>query len=98
MRVWFDHAAGLVANDGGRQCFEIAGADRKYIAGESNIDNETVVVSSSEVREPWLCVMPERTTPHALCCSTRAGCQLRRSRRVSSLGKFLPHCDDVSVE
>jgi sialate O-acetylesterase len=52
MRVWFDHAAGLMVKGGAPQCFEIAGADKKYAAADARIEGETVVARSSAVADP----------------------------------------------
>lgn len=52
LRVWFDHAAGLVARGGPLVGFEIAGADGKYVAADAQIDGSSVIVSSATVPEP----------------------------------------------
>jgi len=52
LRVWFDHADGLMAKGARPQSFEIAGADRKYVEAEAHIDGQTVVVSSPSVPAP----------------------------------------------
>jgi sialate O-acetylesterase len=55
MRVSFSHAAGLrlepAASDG-RVSFEVAGADRKFVAAEARLDGDTLVVSAPGVPEP----------------------------------------------
>jgi sialate O-acetylesterase len=53
LRVWFEHANGLAAK-GGQELtgFEIAGADRKFVAAEAKIDGTSVVVSSQAVPTP----------------------------------------------
>jgi sialate O-acetylesterase len=53
IRVRFDHAAGgLVAKGGDLTCFEIAGEDGRFVAGNAKVDGETVVVSSPAVSAP----------------------------------------------
>jgi sialate O-acetylesterase len=55
LRVWFDHADGLVAKGAPGAAlvgFEIAGADGKYSAAEAKIEGESVVVSNSAVPAP----------------------------------------------
>jgi sialate O-acetylesterase len=53
MRVWFDHADGLMTKDGGAPAgFEIAGADRHYRLAKARLDGRSVEVSSPEVQEP----------------------------------------------
>lgn len=53
MRVWFDHAQGLMAKGGGAPSgFEIAGADRKYRPATATIDGSSIAVSSPEVNDP----------------------------------------------
>jgi sialate O-acetylesterase len=53
VRVWFDHAEGLTAKEGGTpEGFEIAGADRKYQPAAARLDGDSVVVSSPQVLEP----------------------------------------------
>jgi sialate O-acetylesterase len=53
MRVWFDHAEGLMTKGGGApEGFEVAGADRKYKPATATLDGSGVVVSSEEVAEP----------------------------------------------
>lgn len=53
MRVYFTHAAGMQARDGGAVAgFTIAGADGKFVPAEARIDGETVVVSSAQVADP----------------------------------------------
>ncbi len=50
----FDHVdGGLVAKDGGPlKGFAIAGADRKFVWADAKIVGDTLVVSSSEVKDP----------------------------------------------
>jgi sialate O-acetylesterase len=53
LRVWFDHhAKGLAAKGGELTGFEIAGADKKFVAATARIDGNTVVVTSDAVAEP----------------------------------------------
>jgi sialate O-acetylesterase len=52
IRVWFDHARGLVARGGEAIGFEVAGADGKFYPASVRIDGETVVASSPEVPAP----------------------------------------------
>lgn len=53
VRVFFDHTgSGLSARGGALKGFEIAGADRKFVAAEARIDGATVVVSSPAVPAP----------------------------------------------
>jgi sialate O-acetylesterase len=53
MRVWFDHAEGLMTKGGGApQGFEIAGADRKYHAATATLEGTSVVVSGTDVPQP----------------------------------------------
>jgi len=52
LRVWFDHANGLMAKDGLLVGFEIAGADGKYVAADAKIEGPSVVVSSPTVTDP----------------------------------------------
>ena len=52
MRVWFDHADGLMVKGARPQSFEVAGADGKYVTAEAHIDGKTVVVASPSVPSP----------------------------------------------
>jgi sialate O-acetylesterase len=52
MRVWFDHADGLHAKGAALDGFEIAGADRHFVAATGKIDGENVVVSAPGVAQP----------------------------------------------
>ena len=52
IRVKFSHADGLVARDGSLKWFSLAGADGKFVAAETKIDGNTVVVSSTDVAAP----------------------------------------------
>jgi len=53
MRVWFDHTTGgLSAKGGALKGFEIAGADRKYVAADAHIDGGSIVVSNGAVATP----------------------------------------------
>jgi sialate O-acetylesterase len=57
LRVWFDHAGGgLVAKNGPLKGFEIAGADRKFVAADARIvpsdASASIVVSNAAVATP----------------------------------------------
>jgi sialate O-acetylesterase len=52
LRVWFDHAAGLMAKGPEVIGFEIAGADGKYSAADAKIEGTSVIVSSTAVPTP----------------------------------------------
>ena len=54
MRVWFDHAGGGLMAKGTTDIrgFEIAGADRKFVAAEARFDGPSIVASSPSVAAP----------------------------------------------
>jgi sialate O-acetylesterase len=52
IRVWFDHAKGLMAKDGTATGFEVAGADGKFAPATAKIEGTTVVATSPSVAEP----------------------------------------------
>ena len=52
IRVWFDHADGLVAKGGSLLGFEVAGKDHHFYAATAKIDNHTVLASASMVKKP----------------------------------------------
>ena len=54
LRAWFDHAAsGLAARSGGELTgFTIAGQDRHFVPAEARLDGDSLVVSSSDVKDP----------------------------------------------
>lgn len=52
IRLFFDHASGLAAKDGKLGGFAIAGADKKWVWADAEIDGKTVVVSSAKVPNP----------------------------------------------
>ena len=52
MRVWFDHAGNLTAKGGALAGFEIAGADRVFVAASARIEKDSVVVSNPAVPAP----------------------------------------------
>lgn len=52
MRVWFDHAEGLTAGTGPLLGFEIAGADRQFVAAQAKVEAGSVVVSAATVANP----------------------------------------------
>ncbi len=52
IRVWFDHAGGLKSTGDSVLGFEIAGADRKFVAAHGQVDGATVVLSADGVSSP----------------------------------------------
>ena len=52
IRVWFDHAKGLMAKGGEVTGFEVAGADGRFARANAKIDGETVLASSPDVANP----------------------------------------------
>jgi len=52
LRVWFDHAGGLMAKGTELTGFEVAGADGKYSPAEAKVEGESVIVSSAQVPTP----------------------------------------------
>jgi sialate O-acetylesterase len=52
LRVWFDHAGGLMAKGVEVTGFEVAGADGKYSPADAKIEGESVIVSSASVPTP----------------------------------------------
>jgi len=52
LRVWFDHANGLAAKNGTLIGFEIAGTDGKFVAADTKIEGESVVVSNPALADP----------------------------------------------
>ena len=52
LRVWFDHAAGMMAKGGELKGFEVAGANGKFSHAAARIDGATIVVSSPDVSVP----------------------------------------------
>jgi sialate O-acetylesterase len=52
LRVWFDHALGLMAKGATVTGFELAGADGKYSSADAKIEGTSVVVSSAAVPAP----------------------------------------------
>ncbi len=52
LRVWFDHADGLMAKGATVTGFELAGTDGKYSAADARIEGTSVVVSSAAVPTP----------------------------------------------
>jgi len=55
MRVWFDHASGLRmdrADHVEESVFEVAGDDHKFVPAHAVVEGETVLVTSSAVRNP----------------------------------------------
>ncbi|MCX7009643.1 MAG: sialate O-acetylesterase, partial [Kiritimatiellaeota bacterium] len=52
--VSFEHlGGGLVAKDGALKGFTIAGSDKKFVAANAVIEDDTVVVSSPDVKAPF---------------------------------------------
>jgi sialate O-acetylesterase len=54
LRLSFDHAEGLAVNAGGGRLlgFELAGADRRFVAAEAQIEGNTVVLSAPNLPAP----------------------------------------------
>jgi len=52
LRVWFDHAEGLVAKGGTLEGFEIAGEDHHFVTATASIDGPSVLVTSPQVAHP----------------------------------------------
>ena len=52
VRVWLDHAQGLTMRGRPVMGFEVAGADRKFVAAESALEGETVRVRAGGVADP----------------------------------------------
>ncbi len=52
IRIWFDHGSGLVAKGGALKGFEIAGADKKFLPADAQIDGKNVVVSNMDIADP----------------------------------------------
>jgi sialate O-acetylesterase len=53
LRVWFDHTTGgLKAKSGALKGFEIAGADRKFVAADARIEGASIVLSNATVATP----------------------------------------------
>jgi sialate O-acetylesterase len=52
LRVWFDHADGLVAKGGALTGFEVAGDDGKFVTADAQIDGQSITVSSGSVKSP----------------------------------------------
>jgi len=52
MRVWFDHAKGLMAKGGEVTGFEVAGKDGNFVPAAAKIEGTTIAVTSPSVSEP----------------------------------------------
>lgn len=52
IRIWFDHAQGLMAKGGEVSDVEVAGVDGKWAAATANIEGATIVARSPTVAEP----------------------------------------------
>jgi sialate O-acetylesterase len=52
LRVWFDHASGLVAKGAALTGFEVAGADGQFVTADAKIDGDTVVLNSTAIPLP----------------------------------------------
>jgi hypothetical protein len=66
VRVQFDHVgSGLVTRDGAQEltCFEVAGADRKFVSAAGRIDGSSVVVSCRRCRTRSPCDWLGTTSP-----------------------------------
>jgi sialate O-acetylesterase len=83
LRVWFDHAGGLMAKGAEVTGFEVAGADGKYSPAEAKIEGESVMVSSSAVPTPVSVRYGWAANPIAIC-SIKKACPRRPFRRRSS--------------
>jgi sialate O-acetylesterase len=65
LRVYFDHAEGLMAKNGVPASFEIAGEDHKYSPATAEIDGQTVVLNSQQVAAPRYVRYAWRDLPEA---------------------------------
>ena len=52
IRLFFSHAEGMKAREGGLKGFVVAGPDRKFHWAEARVEGNTIVVSAPEVRLP----------------------------------------------
>jgi sialate O-acetylesterase len=52
IRVFFDHAAGLIANPAPFTEFQVAGADRKFFPAAARIEGQSAIISSPDVPQP----------------------------------------------
>jgi len=52
LRVWFNHADGLVAKGGPLKGFEIAGDDHHFAGATAKIDGTNVLVTNPQVARP----------------------------------------------
>jgi len=52
IRVWFDHAKGMMAKGGEVTGFEVAGADEKFSPATATIDGTTIIAKSPSVAAP----------------------------------------------
>jgi len=52
IRVWFDHAKGLMAKGGEVTGLEVAAADGKFAPASATIEGSTLVVTSASVPTP----------------------------------------------
>jgi sialate O-acetylesterase len=52
LRVWFEHAGGMMAKGGELKGFEVAGQNGKFSPAMARIEGSTVVVSSGDVSAP----------------------------------------------
>ena len=52
IRVWFDHARGMMTKGGAVTGFEVAGRDGKFIPATATIDGDTIVASNPDVTAP----------------------------------------------
>jgi sialate O-acetylesterase len=52
IRVWFEHAKGLMVKGGTLTGFEVAGTDGKFASATATVEGTTVVATSPSVSEP----------------------------------------------
>jgi sialate O-acetylesterase len=52
LRVWFEDAEGLTSKGKALTAFEVAGADRHFVAAAAHVDRDTVLVSSPQIPHP----------------------------------------------
>lgn len=65
IRLFFDHAQGLISKGGVPVGFELAGPDKKYVWANAAIDGESIVVSAPGISEP--CSVRYGWADHPLC-------------------------------
>jgi sialate O-acetylesterase len=52
LRVWFDHAEGLMSKDAELQGFELAGPDHRFLKATARIQGSSVLVTNPQVERP----------------------------------------------